>query len=95
MSVIFASSVSWVTAEMMACSMSSSSLVTSVPGSHVNAERTCSVTPYERANSTERIAGLGQPLAVISSSSSNDTRSIFRASGTTRGSLVNTPDTSV
>ena len=48
-----------------------------------------------RAYSTDRMAGLGQPFAVISSSSSKLMRSILRASGTTRGSLVNTPDTSV
>ena len=89
------SSVSWVTAETMACSMSSSSLVTSVPGSQVNAERTWRSTPQLRANSTERMAGLGHPFAVISNSSSKEMRSIFRASSTTRGSLVNTPDTSV
>ena len=93
--VTLASSVSCTTAEMMACSMSLSSLWTSVPRSHVNAERTSRSTPWVRAYSTDRMAGLGQPLAVISSSSSKLTRSIFRASDTTRGSVVNTPDTSV
>jgi hypothetical protein len=38
---------------------------------------------------------LGQPVAVISNNSSKVTRDILRASGTTRGSVVNTPDTSV
>ena len=52
-------------------------------------------TPWVRANSTERIAGLGQPVAVISSSSSKVMLSILRASGTNWGSVVKTPDTSV
>ena len=83
------------TAETMACSMDGSSSSTQVPGSHVNADRTCSFTFHRRANSTERMAGLGQPVAVISSSSSNETRPMRRALGTMRGSAVNTPDTSV
>ncbi len=48
-----------------------------------------------RASSTDRIAGFGQPVAVISSSSSNEIWSMRRASATTRGSVVNTPGTSV
>ena len=79
----------------MACSMDGSSSCTQVPGSQVNAERTCRRTPYVRANSTERMAGFGQPHAVISSSSSKLTVAMRRASGTSRGSAVNTPDTSV
>ena len=93
--VTLASEASCTTAETMACSMSSSSLVTIVPCSHVNAERTWRFTPWVRANSTDRMAGLGQPLAVISSSSSKLMRSSLRASSTTRGSVVNTPETSV
>jgi len=41
------------------------------------------------------MAGLGQPVAVISSSSSNEIDGILRACATTRGSVVNTPVTSV
>ena len=93
--VTLASDVSWTTAETMACSMLGSSSVTQVPGSQVKLERTCNLTPQVRANSTERMAGLGQPLAHISSISSNDTDAMRRARCTTRGSAVNTPDTSV
>ncbi len=75
--------------------MVSSSSVTQVPGSQVKAERTCRRTPWVRAYSTERMAGLGHPVAVISSISSKEMRSILRASGTSRGSLVKTPETSV
>ena len=42
--VIFASLASWVTAEMMACSMASSP-VTVVPGIQLKADRTCNSTP--------------------------------------------------
>ena len=83
------------TPEMMAYSMLSSSSTTQVPGSHVNDDRTCTGTPWLRANSTERSASTLPPVAAISSISSNDTRGIFRASGTMRGSAVNTPETSV
>ena len=61
--------------------MLGSSSETQVPCSHVNAERTCSRTPKVRATSTERIAGLGQPVAVISSNSSKEMADILRASG--------------
>ena len=47
------------------------------------------------ANSTERMAGLGQPHAVISSISSKLTVAIRWAPGTRRGSAENTPGTSV
>ena len=80
---------------MTACSMEGSSSSTQVPGSQVKLERTCSATPWRRANSTERMAGFGHPVAVISSSSSNDTDGMRRAAGTRRGSAVNTPLTSV
>ena len=69
--------------------------MTQVPGSQVKAERTCRRTPWVRANSTERMAGFGQPVAVISSISSKLMWSMRRAVGTRRGSAVNTPDTSV
>ena len=72
-----------------------SSFDTQVPGSQVNAERTCNLTSYERATSTERIAGLGQPTAVISSNSSKLIDDIFCACSQTLGSVVKTPDTSV
>ncbi len=82
-------------AETIACSMIWSSWVTSVPGSHVNAERTCSGTPNRWATSTDRMAGFGHPTAVISNISSKEMRCILRAPATIRGSVVNTPDTSV
>ena len=93
--VTFASDRSWVMARTTACSMDGSSSVTHVPGSQVKAERTCNRTPWRRAYSTDRITGLGQPLAFISNISSKLITDILRASGTTRGSVVNTPETSV
>ena len=93
--VTFASDRSGTTARMTACSMSGSSSVTQVPTSHVNAERTCRGTRWRWAYSTDLMAGLGQPAAVISSISSKEMRCILRALSTTRGSVVNTPDTSV
>ncbi len=95
LTVTFASEVSWTTAETMACSMDGSSSCTQVPGSQVNADRMCRRTPHVRANSTERMAGLGQPQAVISSISSKLTVAMRRAAGTSRGSAENTPGTSV
>ena len=71
--VTLASEVSCVTPEMMAYSMFSSSSTTQVPGSHVNDDRTCTGTPWLRANSTERSASTLPPVAAISSISSNDT----------------------
>ena len=93
--VTFASEVSWVTAVTTACSMDGSSSTTQVPGSHVKLERTCSGTWWLRANSTERSASTRPPLAAISSISSKLTRDKRRASGTMRGSALNTPGTSV
>ena len=58
--VTFASLTSWVTAETIACSIDWSSSVIQVPGSQVKADRTCSLTPHRRANSTERIAGFAK-----------------------------------
>ena len=43
--VTFASETSWVTPEMIGCSMVGSSSCTQVPGSHVKLERTCTGTP--------------------------------------------------
>ncbi len=79
----------------MARSTLGSSSSIQVPGSHVKAERTCNATRWLRANSTDRMAGFGHPAAHISSISSKLTRRSRRASGTTRGSALNTPDTSV
>ena len=95
MIVTLASESSPTTPETMACSMSSSSSMIQVPGSQVKLDRTCSGTRWVRAYSTARIAGLGQPAAHISSISSKEMRFMRRAVGTTRGSVVNTPDTSV
>ena len=67
--VTLASDVSWVTPEMMACSTDPSSL-THVPASHVKLDRTCSTTPWFRANSTERRASTRPPVAAISCISS-------------------------
>src|SRR4051794_3274142 len=93
--VTLASDVSCTTADTTACSIDGSSSTTQVPGSHVKLERTCKGTRQLRANSAPRMAGFGQPAAHISNISSKLTRDILRADGTTRGSAVNTPDTSV
>src|SRR5690606_17816122 len=93
--VILASEASLTTPETMACSIIGSSSSIQVPGSQVKADRTCSGTLWVRAYSTALMAGLGQPQAVSSSISSKLTRASLRAVGTTRGSVVNTPDTSV
>ena len=68
--VTFASEVSWVTPEMIAASMDSSSSLTQVPGSQVKLERTCTATPWFRANSTDRRASTLPPVAAMSSISS-------------------------
>jgi hypothetical protein len=75
--------------------MDSSSSLTQVPGSQVKLDRTCNATPWLRANSTERSARTLPPVAAMSSISSYDTNGSRRASGTMRGSAVNTPVTSV
>ncbi len=51
--------------------------------------------PWLRAYSTERSWSTPAPDAAISSISSNETMLSLRASGTIRGSAVNTPATSV
>ena len=86
--VIFASEMSWVTPEMIACSIGSPSSVTHVPGAQVKLERTWIFTPWLRANSTERSASTRPPVAAISSISSNDTCASLRAVGTMRGSAL-------
>ena len=93
--MIFASESSWATPEMIACSIRSSSSVIHVPVSSVNEERTWTFTPWLRAYSTERSCSTLAPLAASSSISSYETAWSLRASGTIRGSAVNTPATSV
>jgi hypothetical protein len=79
----------------MPCDSSSCSDTTQVPGSQVKLDRTCTRTAWLRANSTDRNARTRPPVAAISNISSYDTRSSRRAFGTTRGSALNTPVTSV
>ena len=55
---------------MIACSIALPSCSIQVPGSQVKLDRTCRRTPWVRANSTDRMAGLGQPAAFISNISS-------------------------
>ncbi|MNV84502.1 hypothetical protein D3C71_1783800 [compost metagenome] len=88
-----------------ACSIfSSSSKVISVPdlasssmsmSQGVKLESTRMGTLYLPANSTERICSTLLPRLAISSISSKLTVCRRRASGTTRGSVVYTPSTSV
>ena len=61
---------SWVTLVTTASSIPLSSLVTSVPGSALKVERTCTGTPYFLANSTERAWSTLAPRLAISSISS-------------------------
>ncbi len=93
--VTLASEVSWVTAVTVACSIDSSSSTTQVPGSQVKLLRTCRGTWWLRANSTERSWSTRPPVAAISSISSKLIRPRRWASGTTRGSALKTPVTSV
>ncbi len=102
---IFASSRLNAMPDTTACSIfSSSSKVISVPEfassamgmSHgVKLDSTRSGTRYLPANSTERICSTLEPMDAISSISSKLTVVSRRASGTTRGSVVYTPSTSV
>ena len=55
LTVTLASEVSCTTAETMACSMDGSSSCTQVPGSQVNAERTCSRTPQARSTPSRTV----------------------------------------
>jgi hypothetical protein len=61
---------SWVIPVTTTSSIPGSSLVTSVPGSGLKVERTCTVTPYFLANSTERACRTLAPRLAISSISS-------------------------
>ena len=94
-SVIRASSVECVTAVIRGRSIVSSSPTTKVPGSSVNEERQWMRTPWVRPYSTERSCSTPAPEADISSISSKETIGSLRASGTMRGSALNTPATSV
>ena len=90
-----ASSVEWVTAVTSGRSMVSSSVRTQVPGRSSKLDRQWMRTPWLRAYSTERSWSTRAPEADISSISSKETWSSLRASGTIRGSALNTPATSV
>ena len=94
-SVTRASSRECVTAVISGRSIVSSSPTTKVPGSSVNEERQWMRTPWLRAYSTERSCSTPAPEADISSISSKETTGSLRASGTIRGSALNTPATSV
>src|SRR5215204_2400361 len=94
-SVTRASSRECVTAVIRGRSIVSSSPTTKVPGSSVNEERQWMRTPWLRAYSTERSCSTPAPEADISSISSKETTGSLRASGTIRGSALNTPATSV
>ncbi len=96
--VTFASEVSCATPEMIACSIGWSpcgSLLTHVPFSPENEERTWIGMLYRRAYSTQRCSSTLDPELASSSMSSKEIQSIFRAFFTTRGSAVKTPSTSV
>ena len=90
-----ASAVEWVTAVTSGRSIVCSSSWTTVPGPSSKLDRQWIVTPWLRAYSTERSWSTPAPLADISSISSNVTTGSLRASGTMRGSALNTPATSV
>ena len=94
-SVIRVSAVEWVTAVTSGCSIVSSSETTTVPGPSSKLERQWMRTPWLRAYSTERSCSTPAPEADISSISSKETTGSLRASGTIRGSALNTPATSV
>ena len=68
---------------------------TTVPGPSSKLERQWIRTPWVRAYSTERSWSTPAPEAAISSISSKETIGSLRASGTIRGSALNTPATSV
>jgi hypothetical protein len=70
-------------------------LTTQVPSLLLNDDRTCMVTPCRRANSTARMWSTFAPDAASSSISSLVTSASLCALGTTRGSAVKTPSTSV
>ena len=94
-SVIRASEVECVTAVTSGRSMVRSSSPTTVPGPSSKLDRQWMVTPWLRAYSTERSCNTPAPDADISSISSKVSTGSFFASGTIRGSALNTPGTSV
>ena len=95
-SVTRASSVEWVTAVIAGRStVPSASPTTIVPTSSEKLDRQWIWTPWLRAYSTDRSCNTPAPEADISSISSNETTGSLRASGTTRGSALKTPATSV
>jgi hypothetical protein len=67
----------------------------SVPGPAENVLRTCSPMPRAAASSTARECSTRAPANAISTITSMPTAGSSRAAGTTRGSEVNTPSTSV
>ncbi len=93
--VIFASSRLNATPEMSGCSMSCSSGMMRVPSPSTKVESTLKGTLYLLANSTARICSTLAPKLASSSISSWVISFSRRASGTTRGSEVYTPSTSV
>ena len=68
---------------------------TNVPRPELNVERALIITPWRRAYSTARMYSTLAPLAASSSISSAETTSSLRAFGTTRGSAVKIPSTSL
>ena len=85
----------WVTAVTEGLSIVSFSETTRVPGPSSNELRQWIGISWFRAYSTERSWSTLAPEAAISSISSNETTWSRRASGTRRGSALNTPRTSV
>ena len=94
-SVMRASEVECVTAVTSGRSMVISSSWITVPGPSSKLDRQWIVTPWLRAYSTERSCSTPAPDADISSISSKVSTGSLRASGTMRGSALNTPATSV
>ena len=85
----------WVTAVTKGLSIVSFSETTRVPGPSSKELRQWIGISWLRAYSTERSWSTLAPEAAISSISSNETIRRRRASGTRRGSALNTPRTSV
>src|SRR5918999_695439 len=95
MRVMRASEVECVTAVTIGRSIVNSSSWTTVPGAPSKLDRQWIVTPWFLAYSTERSCRTPAPEAAISSISSKVRTGSLRASGTIRGSALNTPATSV
>ena len=68
---------------------------TQVPSPELNVDRAWISTPWRRAYSTARMYSTFAPLAASSSISSLETCVSFCAFGTTRGSAVKMPSTSL